>query len=156
MKDLHSTVLVLMIVLGVTHTSPTENYRKKSGEGCRVHGRLYGDNEMFSIPDQSRCLRYRCNNGEYTLVEEGCEFNDVCKPLGAEYTHECLDYRCTKTPMNNHFAYFSAIIKTACRDFKGGCHKVDANHFYEDKQDGNEYPRCYCDGSVQRGQSICY
>ncbi|KAH9500480.1 hypothetical protein Btru_072019 [Bulinus truncatus] len=116
-------------------------YSCSSGNNnCNVNGNVYQDGQIFSL--SSPCIKYQCSNGQASLVEEGCQDGQSCRPLNQNWSNNCVTYTCSKTVQNNLSTYSTSVVSSSCNDANGVCRNPGETFPYTIS--GTTYNSCTC------------
>lgn len=97
------SVPVVEAPAGEDKTSEEKRDAKRSGQYCYVEGRVFRHGEVFTYPGFSHCIKYRCLNGGYNMVQAACEKDGQCVAVGAVYRGRCRSLRCIRE--HNYFRF---------------------------------------------------
>ncbi|XP_069113150.1 uncharacterized protein [Argopecten irradians] len=86
---------------------------------CLMDG-IYHDHGDEWTEKGKPCVTYKCENGFYQPIYQGCEYNNQCKDANSTWTEKCMTYRCSNFEVFNEYT----LIEGGCEDREGDCHKV--------------------------------
>lgn len=126
-----ATVLILFVGLSVASLPEGEmgiksqeetSKEKRDGGQCYVGGRQFQHGQVFNYPGLSECLKYRCNNGGYSIVQEACRgYKGGCIALNSVTTEGCRSLRCVVEDRGSHtYYYLKPTTQDRC-EYEGRC-----------------------------------
>ncbi|XP_059172238.1 uncharacterized protein DDB_G0283697-like isoform X1 [Physella acuta] len=118
---------------------PSEESRED--EDCEVNGKKHKNGDIFTTKE-SKCIKYKCEDGDVSIEEEGCEHQDKCYKVNSKFEKDCVSYSCVKSEKGDA-TYFSVKVQSIrCKDSTGKCWK--GGEKFKNEIKGVKYKNCVC------------
>ncbi|XP_060084174.1 uncharacterized protein LOC132563432 [Ylistrum balloti] len=87
---------------------------------CLMDGIYHDHGDEWTQKDKP-CVRYKCEDGFYQPIYQGCDYKGQCKDANSTWTEKCMTYRCTNFETYNDYT----LIEGGCRA-QGECKKLSS------------------------------
>jgi hypothetical protein len=121
-----------------------EDVKAKSAddEDCEMHGNRFKNGEVFTHKEEYDCIKYKCNNGNVTVLSESCVVDGKCVPEGHTWEKGCLKFKCGRTKTKRGLEFFPEPAPFNCRDIYGNCLPQGSLFYHSIHRIA--YPNCTC------------